>query len=144
MSDSHPWLKRHIFQSDSLLFKFGIVPPHAVFSYAASLCLLPLIALPRPHVCPQHPPGLCGHKPTLAVWGRLEDLLPHPRKRNPRSSGKASHSFITPGCWAYAPADRKKPWKVLENRSCWQGTEVAVTPCPLQEFTFCKGDFPLI
>lgn len=71
MSDSHPWLKRHIFQSDSLLFKFGIVPPHAVFSYAASLCLLPLIALPRPHVCPSTLPvsvGTSQHWLSEAGW----------------------------------------------------------------------------
>ena len=50
MGDSHPWLKCHIFQSDSSLSKFCIVLSHIVFSYAPSLCLLTLIALPWPYV----------------------------------------------------------------------------------------------
>lgn len=50
MGDSHPWLKCHMFQSDSSLFKFWIVLFQTAFSYAASLCLLTLIALPWPHV----------------------------------------------------------------------------------------------
>ena len=50
MGDLHPWQKCHIFQSDSLLFKFWTVLSHIVFRYVVSLCLLTLIALPWLHV----------------------------------------------------------------------------------------------
>lgn len=95
--DSHPWLKCHIFQSDSSLFKFWNVLSHILFSYAASLCLLTLTALPWLTSPSQYPPSICGHKPMFVIWGRLEDLLPHPWKRNPHSSDSQSqlyHSWL--------------------------------------------------
>lgn len=116
MGDSHPRLKCHIFQSESSLFKFWIVLSHIFFIYAASHCLLTLIALPWPHVSlPSTLPASVGTSQCLlseAGW-KIYCLIHERGILTPlESQSQLYHSLLLNVCYSWSKKALEGAWEL--------------------------------